>query len=111
MADISKIKRRLGINDDLQDALIQDLIEDSESMFKIITGETAIEDKYAYMIESVVYKLYNRKGSEGMDSESVDGYSVKYAASLFDEFMPFLEQDFNLDDNQGLKEKGKVVWY
>lgn len=100
MADIEKIKRRLGISDSLQDTLISDLVEDSESMFKGITGTSTVGDEYAYMVEAVVYKLYNRKGSEGIANETVDGYTATYVFSLFDEFMPILSRDFQLDDKR-----------
>lgn len=98
MADIDKIKRRLGINDGLQDGLLQDLIGDSENMFKVITGAGDINAKYDFIIEGVVYKLYNRKGDEATESTSVDGYTVKYAQGLFDDYMDILTRDFNLGD-------------
>lgn len=96
MASLDKIKRRLGITDDLQDQLLNDLIDDSKNAFRALTGATMVDDRYTYMIESVVYKLYNRKGSEGITKETVDGYQADYASGLFDEFMPILERDFNL---------------
>ena len=110
MADLDKIKRRLGIRDNLQDQLIQDLIGDSQSMFLTITGEQDIHPNYDFMIEGVVYKLYNRKGDEATESTSVDGYTVKYAEGLFDEYMDILTRDFNLGDN-GYREKGKVMYW
>ena len=77
---LKKIKRRLGIapDDTKEDGLLTDLVEDAESYFKGLTGETTIDSKYGYMIENVVYKLYGRKGSEGVTSETVDGYAVTY---------------------------------
>lgn len=110
MADLNKIKRRLGITDNLQDDLLTDLIDDGEQLFKMITGANAVDDKYSFMVESAVYQLYARKGSEGIESETVDGYSVKYAMTLYDDFMPILERDFELDDHSHRK-TGKVsVW-
>lgn len=105
-----KIKRRLGIDDNLQDDLIDDLIEDAQSEFKIITRQSDIDSKYDFIIVDVVAKMYNRKGSEGMQSETVDGYSVSYAHRLFEDYMPILERDFNLDDDNH-RQKGKVVFF
>ena len=110
MADLEKIKRRLGIGDNLQDQLIQDLIGDSESMFLTITGEQDIHPKYDFVVEGVVYKLYNRKGDEATESTSVDGYTVKYARGLFDEYMDILTRDFNLSDDSH-RQAGKVVFF
>ena len=110
MADLNKIKRRLGIADNLQDDLLTDLIDDGEQLFKMITGTNAVDDKYSFMVESAVYQLYARKGSEGIESETVDGYSVKYAMTLYDDFMPILERDFELDDNSYRKSGSVSVW-
>ena len=109
---LKKIKRRLGIapDDTKEDDLLSDLVEDAESYFKGLTGEATIDNKYAYMIENVVYKLYGRKGSEGITSETVDGYSVTYQDwdNLFKPYMAILNKDFGLDGSQ--RQKGKVTF-
>lgn len=98
MSDLDKLKRRLGITDEAQDELLLDLISDAESYFKVFTGSTDVPQAYKFIIREVALKLYNRKGSEGMESESVDGYSVKYASDLFSDYLELLERDFNLSD-------------
>ena len=109
---LKKIKRRLGIapDDTKEDELLSDLVEDAESYFKGLTRETTIDSKYAYMIENVVYKLYGRKGSEGVTSETVDGYAVTYEDwdNLFKPYMAILNKDFGLDGSQ--RQKGKVMF-
>ncbi len=109
---LAKIKRRLGIDpaDSKENDLLQDLVDDAESYFKGLTGITEIESKYNFMIENVVYKLYGRKGSEGVTSETVDGYSVTYQDwdNLFKPYMAILNKDFGLDGSQ--RQKGKVMF-
>jgi DNA packaging protein, QLRG family len=111
-AQLEKIKRRLGIDpaDSKENDLLQDLVDDAESYFKGLTGITEIESKYNFMIENVVYKLYGRKGSEGVTSETVDGYSVTYQDwdNLFKPYMAILNKDFGLDGSQ--RQKGKVTF-
>lgn len=107
---LEKIKRRLGIEDELQNELLNGLIDDAQSAFKVITGTDTVDDKYNFMIINVVLKLYNRKGSEGMESENVDGYSVKYVTGLFDEYMDILNRDFPQDDNSN-ERRGRVFIY
>lgn len=107
---LEKVKRRLGIEDELQNELLNDLIDDAQSAFKVITGTDAVDDKYNFMIINVVLKLYNRKGSEGMESENVDGYSVKYVTGLFDEYMDILNRDFPQDDSSS-ERRGRVFIY
>lgn len=111
-AQLERIKRRLGIdeNDDHEDNLLEDLVNDAESYFKSLTGSATVDPKYNFMIENVVYKLYGRKGSEGVSSETVDGYSVTYQDwdNLFKPYMAILNKDFGLDGSQ--RQRGKVVF-
>lgn len=109
---LNKIKRRLGIapDDTKEDDLLSDLVEDAESYFKLLTTSSTVDSKYYFMIENVVYKLYGRKGSEGVTSETVDGYSVTYQEwdNLFKPYMAILNKDFGLDGSQ--RQKGKVMF-
>ena len=109
---LAKIKRRLGIaqDDTAENDLLADLVDDAESYFKTLTGSVEIGSKYNFMIENVVYKLYGRKGSEGVTSETVDGYSVTYQDwdNLFNPYMAILNKDFGLDGSQ--RQKGKVTF-
>lgn len=111
-ARLAKIKRRLGIDPDdtKENDLLADLIEDAEGYFKLLTSSSIVDSKYHFMIENVVYKLYGRKGSEGVTSETVDGYSVTYQEwdNLFKPYMAILNKDFGLDGS--LREKGKVMF-
>ena len=109
---LAKIKRRLGIaqDDTAENDLLADLVDDAESYFKTLTRSVEIGSKYNFMIENVVYKLYGRKGSEGVTSETVDGYSVTYQDwdNLFKPYMAILNKDFGLDGSQ--RQKGKVTF-
>ena len=109
---LAKIKRRLGIaqDDTTENDLLADLVDDAESYFKTLTGSVEIGSKYNFMIENVVYKLYGRKGSDGVTSETVDGYSVTYQDwdNLFKPYMAILNKDFGLDGSQ--RQKGKVTF-
>ena len=109
---LAKIKRRLGIaqDDTAENDLLADLVDDAESYFKTLTGSVEIGSKYNFMIANVVYKLYGRKGSEGVTSETVDGYSVTYQDwdNLFKPYMAILNKDFGLDGSQ--RQKGKVTF-
>lgn len=112
LTQLAKVKRRLGISPDdkHEDELLIDLIEDAESYFKMMTKASYVESKYNFMIENVVYKFYVQKGSEGVSSETVDGYSVTYQdlGNLFEPYMAILNKDFSLDFSQ--RQKGKVLF-
>ena len=107
---LPKLKLRLGIVDDLQDNLLIDLIDGSIEQFMGITGADTVATKYRYMILEVALLKYNRKGSEGMKSESVDGYSVTYDTDDFKSYMWILNRDFGLDERTH-REKGKVRFF
>lgn len=105
---LQKLIRRLGIanTDTTQDDLLADLWEDAEQHFKLLTGAETIADKYLFIIRDVTAIRYNRKGSEGMASENVDGYSVSYNTGNhdFDDYLTIIEKDFDL----GKARRGKV---
>lgn len=108
---ISKLKRRLSISDDLQDELLEDLLSDASDHFKAITGAFSIPQSLEFIIVDVAEKRYVRKGSAGLNTESVDGYSVSYkdGKSDFDEYMGLLDRDYNLSKSH--REKGWVMHY
>lgn len=112
-AQLEKLKRRLGLDlqDDTEDKLLEDIFTDSQSHFMLITGASEVSPKYEFIIFDVADKRYNRKGSEGLASESVDGYSVTFKdiEDDFKAYFKFLERDFSLNDK--LRERGRVLWY
>lgn len=106
---LEKLKRRLGIEDESQDALLQDLLDDASDHFKLLTGADAVDSKYEFIIRDVASARYARKGSEGLESESVDGYSAKYIKGDFEPYLELLDSEFNLSDD--FYKKGKVMYW
>lgn len=108
---LEKIKRRLGITDNTEDALLNDLIEDSKSYFKGLADTKSFDEKYNYIIVNVVCKMYQRKGSESVSSESVDGYSVTYESwdDLFKPYRAIIDRDFGDDGSHRVKGKVKFL--
>lgn len=107
---LTKLKRRLGITDKLEDDLLKDIISDAESHFKLITGAESVQEKYEFIIIDVADKRYSRKGAASMESETIDGYSARYRG-IEDDFKPYidlLKRDFGLDD---FGRRGNVVWW
>lgn len=97
---LAKLKRRLNIEDDIQDAVLIDVLEDTISHFMSLAGTDSFTDtRYGYIILDVADVRYNRRGSGGIRSESVDGYTVNYQGVLED-FTPYLaiiRRDFYQD--------------
>ena len=102
MADIDsavvleKLKRKLSFSvvDEEKDTLLLDLIGDTMDHFRLIaeslsgTYPEAIPIKFEFIIKEVAEKRFNRIGSEGMTSESIDGHSVSYEEQKYD-FDPY----------------------
>lgn len=110
---LDKIKRRLGIDltDKTEDQLIDDLIEDATEHFNHLTETVGQASGYDYIIRNVVVKMYARKGSEGVKSETVDGYSVTYEDwdELFKPYMSILDRDFGHDGS--LRQEGRMMFW
>ena len=104
--ELEKIKRILNIEDSLQDELIADLWASAIDHFKALTGAYEVEDKYLFIIRDVTLKRYNRKGSEGISQENVNGYSSSYLTEDFKDYLDFLSRDFGLSDLN--RKKGRV---
>lgn len=94
---LDKLKRKLSFSvvDQEKDELLMDLIEDTMDHFRLIaeslsgTYPEAIPIKFEFIIKEVAEKRFNRIGSEGMTSESIDGHSVSYEEQKND-FNPYL---------------------
>src|SRR5699024_8778795 len=88
------IKILLGIKDTIQDGVLDILIGNTEqhllSLLKKVNDE--MEDvplELDYIIQEITIRRFNRLGSEGMKSESVEGHSVNFY-DVQDEFAPYL---------------------
>lgn len=107
MDNLPVVKRRLGITDELQDELLLDLIDATQSQFKLLTGTSAIDDKYNFIIVDITVKRFNRLGSEGMSSESIEGHSMTFSEDDFAPYLSLLERDFDLDNH---RKTGRAMW-
>lgn len=103
----SRIKTVLGIVDDLQDDVLEILIENVESHLKgLLKGD--IPDELNYIVEEITIRRFNRLGTEGMKSETVEGHRVDFY-DLKDEFTPYMDviDDYRDHDSKA----GKVVFF
>lgn len=112
-----KVKRIQGkpVNDTEEDEALKEIINDVIKHFKVYVGldnNAQVEDTWDFVITDVAIKQYNRRGSEGMRSESVDGYSVSYDESLddFAKFAALLRGVFDLP-SEGVARKGRMWYY
>jgi len=86
---LERIKKLLGIGDSLQDDVLNIIIENVSSHLKVMLGKD-IPDDLNFIVEEITIRRFNRLGTEGMKSESVEGHSITFY-DLKDEFVPYAD--------------------
>lgn len=112
---IERIKTVLGIKDELQDDVLDIFIENVTShllgKLKMANKKIAeVPDELNYIIEEIVIRRFNRTGSEGMKSESVEGHRIDFY-ELEKDFTPYEDIiDGYADEEQGNAKRGRVMF-
>lgn len=94
---LNDLKLMLGIDafDDSQDDKLKLIIATATSRLKMLLGGIEPPESMDYIIREVAIIRFNRIGSEGLTSHSVEGESLSFADSDFDnyagEIQAFLE--------------------
>jgi predicted amidohydrolase YtcJ len=103
---LESIKTVLGIKDHEQDEVLGIIIDNVQNHLKALLG-AEIPASLNFIITEVAAKRYNRLGSEGMQSESVEGHSVTFQDASTD----FLPYEAIIESNKaetGIKGRGVV---
>lgn len=99
-------KTLLGITDDGRDELLTTIISAVQArLLLLLGGANQVPESLAYIVSEVAVIRYNRIGSEGMSSHSVEGESVTYSDNDFAGYMGEIEA--YLDEQQSAK-RGRV---
>ena len=84
MAQLEKLKIRLGISDNSEDALLNMLLEDAEGEILDFCNRDILLTKMEGLQRELAIIYYNRQGSEGEASRSELGVSVSYITDIPD---------------------------
>lgn len=84
---LEKIKTLLGIGDSLQDAVLNIIIGNVSAHLQALLGKK-IPTELNFIVEEISIRRFNRIGTEGMKSESVEGHNITFY-DLKDEFVPY----------------------
>lgn len=95
----------IGLKDEKQDDLLNVLIANTASQFKIILGQPTIPAELYFIWSNVVVSRYNRLGQEGMVSYSQEGEGFSFQTNDFEPYMTLIDK-FIGNDGQG-----KVVFF
>ncbi|MEK4968607.1 phage head-tail connector protein [Cytobacillus sp. FSL R7-0696] len=106
---LNNIKILLGIKDNLQDDVLDILIQNVQSHLMVLLGKQ-IPEELSFIVQEIVIRRFNRIGTEGMQSESVEGHSVKFY-DLKDEFTPYTDIIASYKESEGESARGKVMFF
>ncbi|HAR6087717.1 TPA: phage head-tail connector protein [Staphylococcus pseudintermedius] len=98
---LDKVKKRIGIEDHLQDKLLNEIVTNvvDELKLRLPKEQAFIPQPLYFIVIEVAVKRYNKVGSEGMVSESVEGRSMSYEEDDFKQYDGFINKFF--DDGCG----------
>ena len=103
---LTTLKTLLGIPDDSRDALLTTIVSAVQArLLLLLGGASEVPESLAYIVPEVAVIRYNRIGSEGMSSHSVEGETVAYADNDFAGSMREIEA--YLDEHQTTR-RGRV---
>jgi hypothetical protein len=103
---LGTIKVLLGIKDSEQDEVLTIIIENVQNHLKALLGKE-VPTNLNFIVTEVTAKRYNRLGSEGMQSESVEGHSVTFQDASAD-FIPYESVIEANKEEAGIKGRGVV---
>ena len=109
MAITDRVEKLIFIDgkvDDNQEKLINLIVElTTEKLIALLPKEiTQVPKELEFVVVEIAVKRYNRIGSEGMTSESVEGHSMNFSNSDFDEYLGFISKFIDeLDDDYHTK--------
>ena len=100
---LNDVKLLLGLQTD--DVKLDTIVRLTESRLKTLLSVQIIPDELEYIITEVSIKRFNRIGSEGIQTHSVEGESMSFND---DDFSSFSSEIQSWRDEQANQNKGKV---
>lgn len=104
---IKRVKTLLGIDDDLQDSLLEEIQDNTIALYIALTGADAVPSDHDFMIREVMVKRYNRLGNEGMSQERQADMLQVFNSDDFSEYKDILLARYKPPDT---RQKGGVFW-
>ena len=102
---LEEIKTILGIADNALDSQLNIIIANTKARMKMLLGGLDVPEILNYVITEVSVKRFNRIGSEGITSHTVEGESMSFSDDDFAEFAGDIQAYL---DSVAAAKKGKV---
>lgn len=104
---LEDVKELLGIAEDdkTMDTRLNIIIAATTKRLKVLLGGLDVPDDLKYIVTDVSIMRFNRIGSEGLSSHSVEGESLSFSNNDFEPYMDDIQSYLNA---QKEATKGKV---
>ena len=102
---LEEIKIILGIADNALDSQLNVIISSTTARLKMLLGGIDVPESLNYVVTEVSVKRFNRIGSEGITSHTVEGESMSFTDDDFAEFAGDIQAYL---DSVAAAKKGKV---
>lgn len=102
---LTEVKKLLGISDTELDEKLTAIISIVTARLLILLSATEVPANLSYIVTEVSVARFNRIGSEGTSSHSVEGESLSWSE---DDFAPYQNEIASYLTNQESSTKGKV---
>lgn len=103
---LEQIKQLLGLeNDESRDDLLATIINLATARLKLLIGGIEPPEELEHIIVELAVTRFNKIGSEGLSSHSVEGESLSFTEN---EFAPFSAEIQAFLDGQKKNSRGKV---
>ena len=103
---LEEIKIILGIADNALDSQLNIIIANTTARLKMLLGGLDVPENLNYVVTEVSIKRFNRIGSEGITSHTVEGESMSFSDDDFAEFAGDIQAYL---DSVAAAKKGKVL--
>lgn len=104
---LSKLKTLLGINDNNRDELLEVLIDSVCGRICAYIGEDSVPEELQNVVVEMCIIRFNRIGSEGLTSHTIEGESLNFESDDFKGFKNEIQAWLNAQKG---KRAGKVVF-
>ena len=102
---LNNLKIMLGIEGEDEDAKLNLIINNTTARLKLLLGGIEPPEEMNHIILDVSVARFNKIGSEGMTSHSVEGESTSYGSNDFEPYMGEIQAYL---DMQKESKRGKV---
>ena len=104
---LNRVKVLLGITNNDNEELLREIIEITEAKILNYINSSELPEQLEFVLVELSIKRFNRIGSEGFTSETVDGKTMSYEESEFEGYEKYLD-DYICKNN--INKGFKLIW-